>query len=267
MVLHGWLRSGNASDCRDAVQFLGEALSLLPAAENVSGVRADGAFFDQKLLTFLEDRQLRYVIVAKRKEGLQAKLHAIAQWRALDAHSDIAEFEWRMPAWSRSRRFVVVRLRLPDPTERRLLDVPGYDFRVFVTNRTEAPEWIWRHYDQRAAIEPRFSELKSDLGADDFCLHEFFATEAAFRSVLFAFNLLSLLQSLERPSASQRRPATIRQSLLTCGAIAGRSGHKFVLFLAQSWGGLDPRKQVIERIMAANFSTSPKLNSFATHPP
>jgi hypothetical protein len=267
VVLHGWLRSGNASDPRDAVQFLREALELLPADQAPEGVRADGAFFDQKLFTFLEERQLRYVVVAQRKAAIQAKLHGLHPWRPLDATSDIAEFHWQMPAWHRPRRFVVVRLRLPDPQERRLLDVPGYDFRVFVTNRSEAPEWIWRHYDQRAAIEPRFSELKSDLGADDFCLQQFFATEAAFRSVLFAFNLLSLLQALAPTGSAQRRPATLRQSLFTCGAIAGRSGHSFVLFLAQSWGGLQSRKPLLELIARLKFNTSPKFNSLATAPP
>jgi hypothetical protein len=32
-----------------------------------------------------------------------------------------------------------------------------------VTNRSEAPEEIWRDYNQRACIEQRIEELKSDL--------------------------------------------------------------------------------------------------------
>jgi hypothetical protein len=39
-------------------------------------------------------------------------------------------------AWSRPRRFIAVRLRLADPNEPSLLKVPGYEFRVFVTNRS-----------------------------------------------------------------------------------------------------------------------------------
>ena len=77
---------------------------------------------------------------------------------------------------------------------RKLLDVPGYTFRVFVTNRAEAPEEIWRDYNQRACIEQRIEELKSDLAADDFCLREFFATEAAFLGILMLFNLLGEFQ-------------------------------------------------------------------------
>jgi len=36
-------------------------------------------------------------------------------------------------------------------------------------------------------MENRIAELKHDLAADDFCMREFFATEAAFRSILLLF--------------------------------------------------------------------------------
>lgn len=269
-VLHAWLRAGHAADNRGAIEFLTEALATLPTSWTVQGLRADGAFFDQKILEFLEARHLPYVIVVRRKETIQRHVHALRNWTVVNATTSLSEFTLQMPAWSAARRFVVVRLRLPDPQEHRLLDVPGYDFRVFVTNRTEPAQWLWQHYDQRAAIEPRFSELKEDLGADDFCLHRFFPTEAAFLSVLFVFNLLSLLQTLNpaAPRSVQRRPATLRHQLFTCGAIAGRSGHKIVLFLSSAWGGLASRKPLLDSIAAPFFPTSPKLNrNFAAAPP
>lgn len=269
LVLHGWLRSGNAADNRGAVEFLTEALHTLPRTWTIGGVRADSAFFDQKLLEFLEEKELPYTIVVRRRDSIQRHVHGVTEWTAVDARTAVGEFTWQMPTWSRPRRFIVVRLRLNDPKEERLLAVPGYEFRVFVTNRSEQPEWLWHHYDQRAAIEPRFSELKEDLAADDFCLRKFFPTEAAFLSVLFVFNLLSVLQSLDAPAgAVQRRPATLRQSLLVCGAIAGRSGHKFVLYLSSAWGGLQTRKPLLDKIRAAIFSTSPKFKTApATAPP
>lgn len=262
LVVHGWLRAGQAADNRGAVEFLTEALQILPAGWTIEGVRADSGFCDQKLLEFLEARALRYVIVMRRQAPIQREALAVTTWTEVDAHSAVGEFTLQLPAWAVARRFIVVRLRLPDPREQRLLAVPGYEYRVFVTNRTEPAEWLWRHYDQRAAIEPRFSELKTDLAADDFCLRRFFPTEAAFLSVVFAFNLLATLQAFHASCASapQSRPATLRQSLFLCGAIAGRSGHKFVLFLSSAWGGLATRKPLLDKIAAAAFPTSPKLN-------
>ena len=43
---------------------------------------------------------------------------------------------------------------------------------------------LWRDYNQRAIIEQRIEELKAELNADGFCMKHFFATEAAFRSVV-----------------------------------------------------------------------------------
>ena len=268
LVLHSWLRAGSAADNRGVVEFLQEALRIVPATWRLLGLRADAGFYDQELFAFLEAQHLPYVVVARRTAPLQQQVHAVRTWHQVEAGSAVGEFHWQAPTWSQPRRFVVVRLTLRDPQERRLLEVPGYEYRVFVTDRSEPPEWIWRHYDQRAAIEPRFSELKRDLGADDFCLHDFYATEAAFRSVLFAFNLLSLLQDLADAGPTQRRPATLRASLFTCGAIAGRSGHKFVLYLSSAWGGLAQRKPLLDKILHLPSSTSPKLNgSTATAPP
>ena len=122
---------------------------------------------------------------------------------------------------------------------------------------------------QRAAIEPRFSELKEDLAADDFCLQKFFPTEAAVLSVLFVFNLLSILQALDpKTPGVQQRPATLRHSLFLCGAVVGRSRRTFSLLLSSAWGGLASRKPLLDKIRAAVFSTSPKLDSApATAPP
>lgn len=259
LVVHAWLRAGNSADGRGAVEFLTEALCNLSANWKLSGVRADAGFFDQKLLGFLESRQLPYIVVARRKNHLQAQVRAISAWTPVSANAAVAEFTTQPAAWSQPRRFIVVRHRLADPRETRLLEVPGYEYRVMVTNRNESPEWLWHHYDQRAGIEPRISELKSDLGAHGFCMHKFYPTEAAFRSVLLLYNLLSWVQSLRPERSPQQRPATLRSHLWACGAIAGRSGHKMVLYLSESWGGLSARMPLLKSILDPPATTSPKL--------
>jgi hypothetical protein len=262
LVLHTWLRSGSAAANRGVVAFLQEALSLLPSGWAIDGVRADGGFFDQKLLTFLEDEQLPYIVVVRMHSNLQSAVHGVRQWRQVGPRHWVGEFELKMLKWKRARRFVVVKEQLPPSKPRKtlqLLDVPGFSFRVFVTNRTEQPEWLWRHYDKRAGIEPRFSEIKADLAADDFCLHSFFATEAALRAIVFLFNLLSILQKAEPSNRVTQRPCTLRSTVFTCGAIAGRSGRTAILFLAESWGGLRSRIPLLSNIAQGDFVTSPKL--------
>ena len=90
---------------------------------------------------------------------------------------------------------MVVRERVRESKEavgRKLLDVPGYTFRVFATNREGDALELWRDYNQRAMVEQRIEELKSEMHADGFCMRVFFATESAFLAVLFALNLLTL---------------------------------------------------------------------------
>jgi len=73
--------------------------------------------------------------------------------------------------WKKARRFIVLRERVRDgksPLGRKLLDVSGYTFRIFVTNRSEDALTLWRDYNQRAIIEQRIEELKAELNVNGF---------------------------------------------------------------------------------------------------
>jgi hypothetical protein len=66
-----------------------------------------------------------------------------------------------------------------DSVGHRLLDVPGYTFRIWVTNRSEPPEELWRDYNQRATIEQRIEKLKNDLHDGGFRAKAIYTAEAA----------------------------------------------------------------------------------------
>ena len=261
-LLHGWLRSGNCGSARGAVEFLKEALALLPEKHTIRVVRADSGFFDQQLLGFLEQRGLSYIVVARLTRWLKREAARVTQWRALDQHYAVGEFSLQLLGWNCPRRFVVIREQLRAERAslgRKLLDVPGYTFRVFVTNLALPPEEIWRDYNHRADMENRIAELKHDLAADDFCLQEFFATEAAFRSILLLFNLLGEFQRACH-FTSYRQPATLRAQIFLCGALLGRAGRRLVLHMSTSWGGLKRRIPLLENVLTYGAPTSPKLN-------
>jgi len=179
------------------VEFLQEALALWGQRQMIRLVRADPGFFEDKLLHFLEQRCLPYIVVARLTKFIKREAQRVATWRALDENFSVGEFRLELWSWEQERRFVVVREREREHRQspgRKLFEVPGYTFRVFVTSRSDAAEEIWRDYNRRADMENRIAELKHDLGADGFCLKEFFATEAAFQAVLLLFNLLSEFQ-------------------------------------------------------------------------
>lgn len=278
-ILHAWLRRGDTTAGRGVIAFLTEALSLLPAGWKLRTLRADSGFFDGAFFDFLEARELPYVIVARLTSSLKLRLAGLSGWRELDGTYAVAEFSTRLMGWARERRFVVIRERIRESKAavgRKLIDVPGYTYRLFVTNRPDAPEELWRDYNRRATMEQRIDELKHDLAADDFCRRSFFATEAAFRSVITLFNLLSLWQTATRPAnaaprepgqpARHRRPATLRTEVFLCGAIAGTEGRRPVLHLSESWGGLRTRIPLIEQSLNWLRAIPPPLEKSAQVP-
>jgi hypothetical protein len=262
-LLHGWLRSGNCGAARGAVEFLKEALALWGQRQKIRLLRADSGFFEDNLLSFLEERCLPYIVVARLTKWTKRQAQSVVEWKPLDANYAVGEFRLKLLGWQRERRFVAVRELVREGREskgRKLIDVPGYTFRIFVTSRDDAPEEVWRDYNRRADMENRIAELKRDLGADGFCLKPFHATEAAFRSVLLLFNLMAEFQRAAG-LPGYREPATIRTQVLTCGAILGRAGRRVVVHMSQSWGGLKTRIPLLESILTWEIPTSPKLAS------
>jgi hypothetical protein len=261
-LLHGWLRSGNCGTSRGVEEFLKEALALWGQRAKIRLLRADSGFFDDQLLSFLEQRLLPYIVVAKLTPWVKRAAQRVEQWTILDDDYAAGEFRLKLLGWSVERRFAVIRERVRegrDSVGRKLIDVPGYTFRIFVTSCAGPPQEIWRGYRQRADMENRIAELKHDLGADGFCLKQFFATEAAFRAVLLLFNLLAEFQRAAGLPV-YREPATVRTQVLTCGAILGRAGRRLVIHLSQSWGGLKTRSPLLDSILNWQIPTSPKLD-------
>jgi len=260
-ILHGWLRSGNTTAGRGVVEFLKEALAKLESREWIRVVRADSGFFAQELLNYLEEIQRPYIVVARLTSWLKREAARVREWRALDASYAVGEFHLQLFGWDQARRFVVVREQLQETKRspgRKLFEVPGYTFRVFVTNLPDPPEEIWRDYNQRACIEQRIEELKSDLAADAFCLQEFFATEAAFLGILMLFNLLGEFQRASGMTG-YRQPASLRVQVFLCGAILGHAGHRPVLHLSGAWGGLAQRNALFDKLLLYEIPTSRKL--------
>jgi len=141
-----------------------------------------------------------------------------------------------------------------------LLDVPGYTYRIFVTNRTESAVITWRDYSGRVCIEQRIEELKNDLSAGGFCVCGFFGPESAFLAVIFVFNLLSLYQRQSTPGKPYRQPATWRTEVLIAGAVLGLIGKQIAIKLSLAWGGLVKHKPLLYAVLLWIASTPPKLD-------
>lgn len=265
LVLHVWLRSGNTGSARGAVAFLTEALALMPTRWKLRTVRADSGFFENALLSFLEARGIPYIVVARLTHTVKRKAAGLADWTPVDSNYAWTRFSLKLQGWAAPREFFAIRERVRENKNavgRRLIEVEGYTFRVFVTNRQGNGAELWRDYNQRACIEQHIEELKNDLQADGFCMRDFFATESALLAVCFTYNLLSLYQHAAAPDqrkAGFRRPATLRAAVFIGGAVLGNRSRRPVLYIAESWGGLGKHKPLLNNILQWPGTTSPKL--------
>lgn len=269
-VLHAWLRSGNTSAGRGVVAFLSEALALLPRDWKLRCVRADSGFFDKTLLSFLEERGLPYIVVARLTQEIKRRIHAVSEWQELEGGTyAVACFRAKLFRWDKERRFVVVRELVRQEKAavgRKLIDIPGYTFRVWVTNRIDGALEIWRDYNPRATVEQRIEEIKNDLHADGFCTKAFFATEAAFLAVLFAYNLLALYQAQVTKSCGYRKPSSLRAAVFVAGAILGRCGRQTLLRFSDAWGGLRKHNPLIEAALLPQSPIPPLLPRHSNRP-
>ncbi len=201
LCVNGWLRRGDTTASSNVENFIGEVLDIL-GDEEVSLVRADSGFCNQRSLEALEKHDLKYVVRARMTKGVKRVLLNMLQWREVADGIEVGEGELKLWNWRKGRRVVAIRFRkgvYRDARGKRLLiegeDLsPQWTYQAFVTNTDLDPYEVWELYRGRANVENRIKELVYDFGIDQFNVRNFWGTEAAFRLCLFAYNIVSLLR-------------------------------------------------------------------------
>lgn len=238
MVVNAHMRSGNTSSLSNIRSFLDETFRILQN-KKVGLARADSGFFSNEFMEYFEERAVHYIIAAKFYAPIKSELRG-KNWIRVADGIDMAEWEYRLPGWSRSRRMVAVRKnvhRRPKASGKLVLfDIPEerYRYSVYVTDLDLPMQQIWNIYKDRGDAENRIKELKYDFGADSFCLKKFFATEAAFRFIMIAYNLISLFRQLVLRERNQSTLATIRFKCFALGSWMSRHANQRILKIALS---------------------------------
>jgi len=118
------------------------------------------------------------------------------------------------------------RLLLFDVAEER------YRYSTFVTDLDLPMQQIWNMYRDRGDAENRIKELKYDFGADSFRLKKFFATEASFRFIMIAYNLISLFRQMVLKEKNQATLSSIRFKCFALGSWISRHANQRTLKIA-----------------------------------
>ncbi len=213
-------------------------------------VRADGAFFDHKIIEFIEEKRASYTIVARLTRPLKNRLPGL-RYRRVSSGVQAAEFRYCPHGWPGPRRFVVIRRPVPEEpsAQLHLFQMGGYSYQVLVTNLTLSPLHLWRFYNQRARAELIIRELKDAYALGKIPTKDFPANEAFFQIVLFAYNLLNWFKRLCAPAHLQRATLQrLRQRLFLVPSQLVRPGGVPTLRIAPSYPYLGDFLEVLRRI-------------------
>jgi Transposase DDE domain group 1 len=238
---HGSLRPGNTATNAGVIHFLRRCLAKVPPtlARGRIRVRADAGYFSGKLITWLENQGLGYVIVAREYRGIQQHAQAAA-FQPLRHGGEVAEFSYTPTGWKTPHRFVVLRRPRPtDPAEARQLTLfqdRHWAYTVLVTNLGLTPWRVWRFYCPRATIEKNIRELLYDLPLGKIPSHAWVANVAFFQLVLLAYDLARWFKRLCLPPRYLHATLeTLRTDLLVVPARLVRCGGRNVLHLPRDY--------------------------------
>ena len=223
MVANAWLRPGNTAASSNCVEFMRETFDQAMDGVKVGLVRADSGFYTNDILSELEGRDIPYIIAARVYSNLKNEIYGMKDW--VEVCPGICVKEWKhQPANPKAkvRRHIVVRKqvsRRPLAGGKLLFeDLPDYRFSLYVTNLDLPLDQIWNIYNSRADCENRIKELKHDFGLDSFCMQDFWGTEASFRFIMVAYNLISLLRHM---GLNNHQRSTLKVLRSQCFAIGG----------------------------------------------
>lgn len=233
----GSYHAGNIHVSTVTRPLLERAFAKLPKPIPEVRVRADGAFYDHKILEFIEGKEGFYVIVARLTRPLKHRLPGL-RYRRVSPGVWAAEFWYCPQGWSGPRRFVVIRRPVPEEpsAQLHLFQLGGYSYQVFVSNLALTPLHLWRFYNQRARAELIIRELKDAYALGKIPTKDFQANEVFFQIVLLAYNLLNWFKRLCAPPHLQRATLPrLRQRLFLVPAQLVRPGHVPTLRIAPSY--------------------------------
>lgn len=173
--------AGNVSVTTITIPLLERAFAKLPELIREVRVRADGAFFDHKIIEFIEQKRGCYAIVARLTRPLKSRLLGL-RYRHVSPGVWAAEFPYGPHGWPGPRRFIVIRRPVPEEpsAQLHLFQRGGYRYQVLVTNLSLTPLNLWRFYNQRARAELIIRELKDAYALGKIPTKDFLANEAFF---------------------------------------------------------------------------------------
>lgn len=256
MVANAWLRPGNTADSSSCKAFMQETFDEVLKDKKVGLVRADSGFYTEELLSYLEEENHKYIMAVRMYPNVKSSVYGLGDWVSLTKGIELNQMLFKHED-GKLRRYIVVKKQVdirPKSGGKLLFeDLPGYRYSCYVTNLDLPLDQIWNIYNTRADCENRIKELKQDFGLENFCLQDFWATEASFRFIMVAYNLMSLFRHFALNHHNRATLKTLKVYCFALGAWTVNHANKKVLKIALH----TKRRPWLDGIFAQIKNTSP----------
>ncbi len=264
MVIQSWMRTGDSVSSTDIDDFVTVLLKTLKKSD-IGLVRADSGFFSESTLGHFEKNKLKYIVAAKMYSGLVQQIFDADGWVSYSNGIDMCSIDCRLSGWQHDRRIVVVRKSKSEHTKsggkslfEEYDEFSNYLYSAFVTNLDLADPLIWELYRHRAEAETQIRELKESYGLDGFCCEDFGATEAAFRWVCVAYNLMSLYKIALINSKHDPTLATLKFQCIAIASYLIRHSRKTTLVMSVK----DRRREFFDGLFQKIENITPESRFF-----
>jgi hypothetical protein len=248
-VLHVRARKGAAGSARGALRFCEEVFARARRAGAAGEilVRADSAFYSNKVIAYLEGKGCLYSIAVPQNKPIAGRIAEIPEsaWQPVPDYPDTGVCELAETTYG-GRRLVVRRVHLHAQEGQEELFAYWRHF-AFLTNRTEDMHTVDAGHRQHAEVELAIRDLK-DQALAHFPSGSFAANAAWTVIACLAHNLSRWAGQLGLEDETWRTSRTIRRRLIALPGRLTRTARRWTLHLPARWPWRDAFVEALARI-------------------
>lgn len=243
-ILAAQMRKGSAGSARGVVEFTRRLIATLnkTTANGTRTVRADSAFWNNKLIELFDNHGINWSITISQHVTVKAAIDQIPEesWTTIDynasGHAQVAETRYVTGGDTNyrrkrlERRLIVRRTKLPGAQQQLFTQ---WRHHAFITNRNDLntidADEFHRHH---AVVELAIKDAKNGAGLDHFPSGHYAANAAWLAAVVIAHNLscwTTLIPNLAPINNTSRR----NRLFATAAVLANRSGKQTLRYPAR----------------------------------
>jgi hypothetical protein len=218
LILEVEVQAGTDTSASYSSPGLWELLDRIPRPLWPKFIRGDSDWGTEDVMVTAEDKEVDYLFKLRKSKYVKELLykhHSLAGWDYVIDGWEAKDSELKLMAWSKKRRVVMIRRRLPKDTLLAIEhnkngqerfgfledaeDFSAFEYAVLVTSLKDEKLSIVHHYRDRADCENNFDEIKNHWGWGGFTTHAIEPCRMIARITALIYNWWNVFARLADP--------------------------------------------------------------------